>query len=90
MNIQLKSRVGMAGAAALLALATIGMSTAAHAADKEPLTRCYGANSCKGTSVCATSKHDCKGLNDCKGQGVIVKTATECKAMGGSVTELNK
>lgn len=27
----------------------------------------YGANSCKGTSVCATSKHDCKGLNGCKG-----------------------
>ena len=94
MNTQLKSRVGMAGAAALLALATLGMS-AAHAADapateKEKPTRCYGANSCKGSSVCATSKHDCKGLNECKGQGVIVKTPTECKAIGGSLTELNK
>lgn len=90
MNTQLKSRVGMAGAAALLALATLGMSVTAQAADIEKPTRCYGANSCKGTSVCATSKHDCKGLNECKGQGVVVKTPTECKAIGGSLTELNK
>jgi hypothetical protein len=90
MNTTLKSRVGMAGAAALLALATISISVTAHAAEKEQPTRCYGANSCKGEGVCATSKHDCKGLNDCKGEGVLVKTPTECKAIGGSLTELEK
>jgi hypothetical protein len=87
MNVPFTSRAGKAGAAALLALAALGMQAGAQAADKELPTRCYGANSCKGESLCATSKNDCKGLNECKGQGVIVKTPTECKALGGSLTE---
>jgi len=81
------SRVGMAGAAALLALASIGMHASASAADKEQPGRCYGINNCKGESLCATAKNDCKGLNECKGKGVLVKTPTECKALGGTPTE---
>ncbi|NML60997.1 hypothetical protein HHL21_07865 [Massilia sp. RP-1-19] len=89
MNLISKTRVGLAGAAALIALASMGASTTAFAADApEKPTRCYGANSCKGKGLCATAKHDCKGLNECKGQGVLAKTPTECKAMGGSLTEL--
>ncbi len=90
-TIATKSRNGFASAAVAVALALASLHGAAHAADqspqKEQVTRCYGANSCKGESLCATAKHDCKGLNDCKGQGVIVKTPTECKAAGGSLTE---
>jgi hypothetical protein len=81
------SRVGMAGAAALLALATFSMSAPSFAADKEAPGRCYGINNCKGESLCATAKNDCKGLNECKGKGVLVKTPTQCKALGGTLTE---
>lgn len=87
MNKQTVSRVGMAGAAALLALATLGMSGTAFAAEKEQPGRCYGINQCKGESLCATAKNDCKGLNECKSQGVLVKTPSECKALGGTLTE---
>jgi uncharacterized membrane protein len=87
MTTRTTSRVGMAGAAALLALATFSMSAPSFAAEKEQPGRCYGINNCKGESLCATAKNDCKGLNECKGKGVLVKTPTECKALGGSLTE---
>ncbi|MGN6478713.1 BufA2 family periplasmic bufferin-type metallophore [Luteibacter sp.] len=88
-----KSRSTFAGAAALVAIAIAQFAApAAHAADKagaakEELSRCYGVNTCKGTSLCATAKNDCKGLNSCKGQGVVVKLPSECKAAGGTLTE---
>jgi uncharacterized membrane protein len=86
-NTRTTSRVGMAGAAALLALATFSMSAPSFAAEKEQPGRCYGINNCKGESLCATAKNDCKGLNECKGKGVLVRTPTECKAQGGTLTE---
>jgi len=90
-TIATKSRSSFAAAAAVVALAIASLNGAAHAADqpaqKEQPTRCYGANSCKGESLCATAKHDCKGLNDCKGQGVIVKTPSDCVAAGGTLNE---
>jgi uncharacterized membrane protein len=93
MKAQRTNRVGLAGAAALLAIATLGAANPSHAASndnsaaKEQPGRCYGVNGCKGESLCATAKNDCKGLNQCKGQGVVVKTPTECKALGGTLTE---
>ena len=89
--IATKSRSGLAAAAALIAIAAASVISPVKAADqgaqqREPV-RCYGVNSCKGESLCATSKHDCKGLNDCKGQGVVVKTKAECLAAGGTLTE---
>ena len=89
--IATKSRSGLAAAAALVALAAASVISPVKAADqgaqqREPV-RCYGVNSCKGESLCATSKHDCKGLNDCKGQGVVVKTKAECLAARGTLTE---
>jgi uncharacterized membrane protein len=90
MNAITKSRHGFAAAAAVVAMAVASMQ-AVHAADqstqKEQPTRCYGVNTCKGQSLCATAKHDCKGLNDCKGQGVVVKTPSACLAAGGTLTE---
>ena len=87
MTTTLTSRLSLAGAAAMLALSAFSAATPAFAAEKEAPGRCYGINSCKGESLCATAKNDCKGLNECKGQGVIVKTPTECKALGGTLTE---
>lgn len=89
--IATKSRSGLAAAAALIAIAAASVIAPVKAADqgaqqREPV-RCYGVNSCKGESLCATSKHDCKGLNDCKGQGVVVKSKAECLAAGGTLTE---
>ncbi len=89
--IATKSRTSFAAAAALVALAVASIASpvraADHGAQKEEPGRCYGINSCKGESLCATAKHDCKGLNDCKGQGVVVKTKSECLAAGGTLTE---
>ncbi|MBE1162250.1 hypothetical protein [Dyella acidiphila] len=87
-----KSRNSFASAAAIVALALAAVHAPAHAGDaasaqKEQPTRCYGVNTCKGQSLCATAKHDCKGLNDCKGQGVVVKTPSACVAAGGTLTE---
>jgi len=89
MTIATKSRTSLAGAAALIALASATLSTPSFAAEKakEEPSRCYGVNTCKGSSLCATSKNSCKGMNECKGTGVVLKTPTECKAMGGSLTE---
>ncbi|TFW28213.1 BufA2 family periplasmic bufferin-type metallophore [Duganella callida] len=88
------SRVGIAAASALLALASLTIGTSVHAADQnqkaEPLGRCYGINTCKGTSLCATAKNDCKGLNSCKGEGVLVRTKSACLAEGGTLTEPKK
>ncbi|SFF69311.1 hypothetical protein SAMN05518865_103217 [Duganella sp. CF458] len=87
MSIATKTRAGLAGAAALIALASLSAPSFAAEKAKEEPGRCYGINTCKGTSLCATAKNDCKGLNQCKGQGVLVKTPTECKALGGTLTE---
>ena len=87
MNHNMTSRVRLAGAAALLALTSVSLTVQAQTAPKEQPGRCYGINTCKGTSLCATAKNDCKGLNNCKAEGVIVKTPTECKALGGTLTE---
>lgn len=57
------------------------------APEAEKPGRCYGINTCKGTSLCATAKNDCKGLNSCKGEGVLVRTKTDCLAAGGTLTE---
>lgn len=88
----IKSRTSLASAAALVALAVASIASPVRAADqqadaKEAPTRCYGVNTCKGTSLCATAKNDCKGLNSCKGQGVLVKTKSACLAEGGTLTE---
>jgi len=89
MSITTKSRASLAGAAALIALATASLSTPSFAAEKakEEPSRCYGINTCKGSSLCATAKNQCKGQNECKGMGVLLKTPTECKALGGTLTE---
>lgn len=86
MNMTIKSRATLAAATALVALASLSMTAPARAAGDEP-GRCYGVNSCKGTSLCATASNDCAGLNECKGKGVLVKPASVCLKEGGTLTE---
>jgi uncharacterized membrane protein len=87
MNTVAKS-INVAATAALLAISGVG--AIAHAApakaDKE-LVHCYGINTCKGTSDCATATTSCKGQNECSGQGFVSKTAKECVDLGGRLTE---
>ncbi|CAG9171477.1 BufA2 family periplasmic bufferin-type metallophore [Cupriavidus pampae] len=87
MTVSNKSRASLATAAALLALASAAIAVPAHAAGKAEPVRCYGVNSCKGESLCATASNDCKGLNSCKGKGVVVKSKSECLKAGGKLTE---
>jgi len=45
--------------------------------------KCFGINSCKGHSECATANSACKGQNECAGQGWVSLTMSECEAKDG-------
>jgi hypothetical protein len=45
--------------------------------------KCFGINSCKGHSDCATANSACKGQNDCAGKGWVNLTMVECEAKNG-------
>lgn len=84
----------------------LALSSAALAADK-PLpkqisasdtVKCYGVNSCKGSSDCkteaascsgdsgcSTAGNSCAGANSCKGQGFKKLAAGKCLADGGKI-----
>lgn len=50
--------------------------------------RCFGINSCKGTTACSTRWNACNGQNDCKGKGWLsVQSEPECTAKGGTPLE---
>jgi hypothetical protein len=87
MSIISNRAFSLATAAALLAISTASIAAPASTAEVEKPGRCYGVNTCKGTSLCATAKNDCKGLNECKGKGVLVKPKSECLKAGGTLTE---
>ena len=69
------TRLSIAAASAMLALASLAVGTNVHAAEQtqkadksDPVGRCYGSNTCKG-------------------EGVLVKTRSACLAAGGTLTE---
>lgn len=75
------SGIALATAAAgLFALATPSVGTAGEAK-----VQCYGVNSCKGHSACASANNACKGQNSCKGQGWIELSKKDCEDLGGRV-----
>jgi uncharacterized membrane protein len=82
------SSIMLASQAALLGLALAALPVAAQADEAKPakVVHCYGINSCKGTSDCATAKNSCKGQNSCKGMGFKAETKDQCTADGGSLT----
>ncbi|HTI31066.1 MAG TPA: hypothetical protein VL405_02965 [Sphingomonas sp.] len=87
------STLGFATAAAVIATSGVVIVAPAQAAKAvkasagDKVVHCYGINTCKGTSDCATAKTECKGQNECKGQGFKALTTSACKAAGGSLTE---
>ena len=76
-----------AAAATLFVAAPLVANAGAHEGGAEATGHCVGANSCKGTSACATANSSCKGQNSCKGQGFTVTTKAECDEAGGTFEE---
>jgi uncharacterized membrane protein len=87
--ITLRNGASFAATAALIAVSAAAVTAPAIAAEGEKTVHCYGINTCKGTSDCATAKSACKGQNECKGQGFKEMTAKACTAAGGSLTAPN-
>lgn len=85
--------LGFASVAAMNAIAGVAIAApaqdqqAAAPAKGDKVVHCYGINTCKGTSDCATASTSCKGQNECKGHGFKALTVKACKAAGGSLTE---
>ena len=81
---KMKTGLSLATAAAFIALT--GMSVAAPAAAADDTVKCFGVNSCKGSSDCKSGAHECKGQNSCKGQGFKDMSAQACTTAGGKTT----
>ncbi|MBB4613011.1 BufA2 family periplasmic bufferin-type metallophore [Novosphingobium taihuense] len=84
----IKTSFALAANAAIVAAAIAALPAPVLAAKaKAEVVHCYGVNTCKGTSDCATASNQCKGQNSCKGQGFKALTEKQCAAQGGSLTE---
>lgn len=81
-----KGAILAAAAAALFVTGPVVANAGAHE-EGEATGHCVGANSCKGTSACATANSSCKGQNSCKGQGFTETTKAECDEAGGTFEE---
>lgn len=55
----------------------------AIASPEEANISCWGANSCKGQTSCATAFNACAGQNECKGRGILNLSTDECAKKGG-------
>jgi uncharacterized membrane protein len=74
----------IATAVALLFMSSAGVARADNGAGVGQV-RCFGINSCKGQSYCATVKNGCAGQNACKGKGWLKVSREECSAKGGQI-----
>ena len=45
--------------------------------------KCWGGNSCKGSSACGSAFNSCTGQNSCKGKGWIFLSEKTCYTNGG-------
>jgi len=82
-----KGAILAAAAAVMFVTAPAAVHAGAHEGGGEATGHCVGANSCKGTSACATANSSCKGQNACKGQGFTETTKAECDEAGGTFEE---
>lgn len=85
-KINTTKMTGVAIAACVAGAFAFAIPTIATANTSVP---CYGANSCKGMSVCKTAANDsCSGKNSCKGKGMIMADSQDaCTKLGGSLTD---
>ena len=74
--------LALAAAVALLFISDAVVVRAEHRVGSTHV-RCFGINSCKGQSFCATAKNACAGQNACKGKGWLMVTRKECSSRGG-------
>lgn len=72
-----------AAIAGIIGASTIGLSSAALAADDASVKgHCVGANSCKGKGGCKQEgQNACAGKNGCGGKGFLETTKAECDAL---------
>ena len=73
--------------ATAVALLFIGGAFVGHADDKvtDPKVRCFGINSCKGQSYCATAKNAAPAKTPVRGQGWLRVSLDEGSVKGGHV-----
>lgn len=71
-----------ASAAALLA-AGGGHALAADPPIDTTPGKCWGVNSCKGSSACKTLTSSCAGKNSCKAAGFLIMPQSECNDFAG-------
>lgn len=84
----MKTTIKTALAAAALISATSAITTV-QAAD-ETQGKCFGINSCKGKTACATAEGACAGTNSCKGKGWLPMTEKECSDQEGQFEAFEK
>ncbi len=79
------SGAAIAATAATMILSGCESTGSGSYSSQEAKVHCYGVNSCKGTTACATAGNACKGQNSCKGAGWLPMSQAECDAKGGKV-----
>ncbi len=77
----------LASAAAAL-LASAPVSTYATTKDNA-VGKCWGVNSCKGSSNCKTATSACAGKNSCKAEGFLTMKFVQCQELGGDFEKSN-
>lgn len=77
-----QGRLLAASAAALLAT-NAGAALAAEPATDSTPGKCWGVNSCKGSSACKTLTSSCAGKNACKASGFLIMPISECDDFAG-------
>lgn len=76
---------------ALSAAALIGGATIATVASaNDTKGKCFGINSCKGQSACASKDNECAGKNQCKGKGWQELTDKKCAEKDGQFEAFDK
>ena len=68
-------------AAALLASAPVKSYAAEN--EENMSGKCWGVNSCKGSSNCKTATSACAGKNACKSEGFLKMKFKQCQELGG-------
>ena len=52
--------------------------------------KCWGVNSCKGKTACATAHNSCAGKNACKGKGWMKMSKEDCEKQHGKWEKMKK
>jgi uncharacterized membrane protein len=84
-----KTQSALFAAAAAALLMTAPVTASAKSAGDE-IGKCWGVNSCKGSSNCKTVSSACAGKNACKAQGFLKIKMKQCDELSGDFESLVK